>query len=641
MKTPPGPAIPLNLRSPNGRLLVTVDLDPRGQPHYSVMFDGKSVIVPSPLGLRLGKGRLLAQGLRIVGVRASSVDRHYSLVVGKTRDARDHFNQLGVRLEEAQADGGRALQLIFRAYDDGVAFRYRILALHSREVIVVEDELTGFDFADDHACWGLNLGTFLSGHEGEFHAVRASEIGEGDLFDVPLVCRTATGVCAIAEADLKDYAGAYLRGRGDGAPGVRIRLSPRLDDATVAARGRPGASVLSPWRVLLIAERAGDLIGSNLIMSLNPPSRIRDTEWIWPGKYAWDWWSGGVVSGVEQPGMNDASMMRFIDFAAEAGLQYMMIDAGWYVTGDDGEGGAAADVTRSIPEIDLPMLVEYGQRRNIGIFVWVHWKALDARMDAALALYQRLGVKGIKVDFMDRNDQEMVAFYHRLLAKAGRRRLLVDLHGAYPPAGLSRTYPHLLTQEGVMGAEYNKWSARVTATHNVTLPFTRMLLGPMDYTPGGFRSVLPGDFVARNVLPLVQTTRGHALAMYVVYDSPFMSLADTPDAYVGQPGMEFLRAVPTSWDETRFIAGEIGEFVVIARRCGNDWFVGAMTNEAARAVDVALDFLGEGRFAATIYADGDTPNALEMSERSVDRRDTVSLRLASGGGGVVEMRAYG
>ena len=376
-----------------------------------------------------------------------------------------------------------------------------------------------------------------------------------------------------------------------------------------------------------------------MITSLNPPNRIADTSWINPGKYAWDWWCGGVASGTEPGGMTDATITRFIDFAAEFGLPYMMIDAGWYVSPDGDVADPAANVTRSIPEIDLPKLVDYARRRKkIGLFVWAHWKPFDAQMDAALALYQRLGLKGIKVDFMDRNDQAMVTFYHRLLAKAAEHRLLVDLHGAYPPTGLSRTWPNLLTQEGVMGAEYNKWSARVTATHNVTLPFTRMLLGPMDYTPGGFRHVTPDDFVARDTLPLVQTTRGHGLAMYVVFDSPLVSLADTPDVYAGASGADFLRTVPTTWDETHCLAGQIGQFVVIARRSGSDWYVGAMTNEAARTLQVPLDFLGVGRFTARTYADGKSPTALAVTERSVGRDDKIELRLAPSGGGVIEIR---
>jgi alpha-glucosidase len=254
------------------------------------------------------------------------------------------------------------------------------------------------------------------------------------------------------------------------------------------------------------------------------------------------------------------------------------------------------------------------------------------QMDQALPLYARLGLKGVKVDFMDRNDQEMVAFYHRLLSKAAQHRLLVDLHGAYPPTGLARTYPNLLTQEGVMGAEYNKWSSRVTATHNVTLPYTRMLLGAMDYTPGGFHHASPASFEARNTLPSVQTTRGHGLAMYVVYDSPLVSLADTPDAYVDQPGLEFLRFVPTSWDETRFIVGEVGEFIVLARRSGDQWFVGAMTNEAARRLLVPLSFLPPGRFTAAIYGDG------RPATRSVNQDSVLELLLGSGDGAAIVLK---
>jgi alpha-glucosidase len=238
---------------------------------------------------------------------------------------------------------------------------------------------------------------------------------------------------------------------------------------------------------------------------------------------------------------------------------------------------------------------------------------------------------------MDRDDQWMVEWYHRLLRLAAEHRLLVDLHGAYPPTGIRRTYPNLLTQEGVMGAEYNKWSSRITATHNVTLPFTRMLLGPMDYTPGGFRNVKPQDFVPRDRQPLVQTTRGQALAMYVVYESPLQAVADTPDAYHGQAGLDFLKVVPASWDETRFLAGEIGHFIVIARRCGLHWFVGAMTNEEERTLEISLEFVGEGRFSATTYADGDTPSALVVTQKVTGPDDLITLKLAPSGGAAIRL----
>ncbi len=619
------------LSSPSKRIELAAALDAAGRPGYSVAFDRKTIIQPSALGFDLGAGGMVAGGFRVAKAVRTSVDRQYDVPAGKTRRARDRYNQLRLLLEA----GEHRLELTFRAYDDGVAFRYRLQAPQGNDPVLVTEELTEFVLAGDWECWCLNLMHFGTGHEGEFHPLRRATMQETDLYDVPVVCQSGDVVCAIAEADLVDYAGMCLRALGDGRPGVRVRLSPRLDDPTVAVRIDADTDLVSPWRVLMIADSPGGLIESTLIANLNPASAIDDTGWIKAGKYAWDWWSDDAVPEAGQHRKSNASIGRLIDFAAATDLQYMLIDAGWYVAnGDDLKAG---DVMRSIPGVDLPALVAYAGQRNIGLFVWVHWKALDAQMDAALHLYQRLGLAGIKVDFMDRDDQDMVAFYHRLLEAAARHRLMVDLHGAYPPTGLSRTWPNLLTQEGVMGAEYNKWSARVTATHNVTLPFTRMLLGPMDYTPGGFRNVAPQDFVARHRLPLVQTTRGQALAMYVVYESPFQAVADSPDAYLDQPGVAFMRAVPATWDETRCIAGEIGAFVVIARRSGAAWFVGAMTNEAGRTVTIPLTFLGGARFAATVYSDGDTPTAIVVTERVVGRGEAIALRLAPSGGGAIRL----
>jgi alpha-glucosidase len=319
-------------------------------------------------------------------------------------------------------------------------------------------------------------------------------------------------------------------------------------------------------------------------------------------------------------------------------LQYMLIDDGWYQnSGGGGEVRDNTDITKSIPEIDLPGLVKYAAERKVGVFVWVNWKPLNARMDEALAFYERAGIKGIKVDFMDRDDQEMVEFYHRLMQKTAEHRLLLDLHGAYRPTGLVRTYPHFLTQEGVMGAEYNKWTRRVTATHNVTLPFTRMLLGPMDYTPGGFRNKTPETFNIHDLGPEVMTTRGQALAMYVVYESPFACVSDSPESYTNQDGVDFLKQVPTTWDETRVLAGDIGQYIVIARRHGTDWYVGAMTNEQAREIKVPLDFLGGEAFSATVWADGETPTTLK--KQTADAAGPLTVNLASGGGAVVYLQA--
>ena len=624
------------LASPDGALKITVS-DSDGQARYAVAYKGKPLLAPSPLGLVMTGGSL-SHGLKITGASPATSDTTYDLVAGKARTIRDHYNQLSVDFQEPEGQK-RQLRVVVRAYDDGAAFRYVLPKQAGLDAVSIRNEETRFDFPADYRCWGLNLGKFGTSHEGEFDPVQASKIREHNLYEAPLVCQGANAAFALAEADLKDYAGLYLTGRGDGGLGVQAKLSPRRDDPQVAVRTRAGAEVVSPWRVVMVAPTAGKLIENTLLTTLSTPSKLTDTSWIKPGKTAWDWWNGPSVSGVPKSGMNDATIKRYIDFAAENGLEYMLIDDGWYLnSGGAGTVKPGADITKTIPEIDMPGLVAYAAQRKVGLWVWAHWKSMDAQMDDALALYEKWGLKGIKVDFMDRDDQQMVDYYHRLLTKAGEHRLMVDLHGAEHPTGLIRTYPHYLTQEGVLGAEYNKWSRRITATHNVTLAYTRLLLGPMDYTPGGFRNVTPAAFNPRNELPYVQTTRGQALAMYVVYDSPFSGVSDSPDTYRDSPaGLDFVSAVPTTWDETRFVTGEISQSVVVARRKGSEWWLGAMTNEAGRTVQVPLDFLGKGSFAADIRQDGATPTDLSASKRTVKRGDVLTLKLAPSGGAAVRL----
>jgi alpha-glucosidase len=316
----------------------------------------------------------------------------------------------------------------------------------------------------------------------------------------------------------------------------------------------------------------------------------------------------------------------------------MMIDEGWCL--NSGTGGAAlenADITKTKPDIDMPALVDYAAKKKVRLWLWVQWSLLDRQMDAALDQYQKWGIAGIKVDFMDRNDQQMIDYYHKLMAKAVDHKLMVDMHGAYPPAGLNRTYPNYLTQEGIMGAEYNKWSRRVTATHNVSLAYTRMLLGPMDYTPGGFRNRTPAEFEVVNSPPQVQTTRGHGLGMFVVYESPFQMVADSPDVYENAAGFDFMKMVPTTWDETRFLAGDIDDYVVVARRKGKDWYIGAMGNEKPHEISLPLKFLGDGKFKAKVWEDGATPTTLRESERAVSSTDVLELKLAPSGGAAVRI----
>jgi alpha-glucosidase len=610
-----------------------------GRPTFRLSRSGQEIIAPSALGLAFERYRQLSPGMAVETSRRGSGEDVYSLT-GKTSVVREAYRELTVGFAET---GGarRRLEIVFRAYDGGFSFRYRVPPQPSLRQLRLEGEVSEFAFPADYHCQAFNVGRFGSSHEGEFDPVRASQFRAHNLFDLPVVCETGTGgpAIAFAEADLRDYAGLYLSGRESGAQGLQARLSPRLDDPAIAVAAWVGEQGFeSPWRVVMVADTIGKLAESTLITSLSPPAD-GDYSWVRPGKYAWDWWNGPTLAAVKPAGMNDATLKAYIDFAGESGLEYMLVDDGWYPN-----SGAAAAVLPGannlawVPEIDLPGLVEYAARRKVGLWLWVHWKLLDANMEQALPLYATLGIKGIKVDFMNRDDQAMVGFYHRLLGAAAVNHLMVDLHGAFPPRGLARTWPNFLTQEGVFGAEYNKWTQRVTATHNVNLALTRNLLGPMDYTPGGFRNRTPAAFVPEAATPTVKTTRGQALAMYVVYDSPFQGVSDSPDNYRGAAGFDFVRAVPAAWDETRSISAALGEHVAVARRKGDDWYVGAMTNEAGRVVDVPLSFLPPGRYSATIWQDGKMPTDVVETVRQVAPGDRLTLRLAPSGGAVVKIR---
>jgi alpha-glucosidase len=408
-----------------------------------------------------------------------------------------------------------------------------------------------------------------------------------------------------------------------------VRVTPLPGDPNVAVRSANGLS--SAWRVVMLGDRAGDLIPSPLIGNLAPQAE-GDFSWVKPGKAAWDWWSG-PTAGVK-PNMD--FYKRFIDFAAASGFPYFLMDAGWaYGSTPCCNPDPGTDITRADPAIDMPALVKYAADRHVGLILWTHWRHIQPRMDEVLDAYQRWGIKGIKVDFTERDDQEMVTFFHDLAAGTAKRHMLLDMHGAYPPAGLQRTYPNFITQEGVMGAEWNKFSKRITPDHNVRLAYTRMLLGPMDYTPGGFHNATPDTFQVRDIMPMTQSTRGQALAMYVVYDSPLQMVSDDPEVYKGAQGFDFVKMVPTAWDETRFIGGTPETYVALARRKGNVWYVGAMTNQDGRTVDLPLSFLSKGAYSAKTWIDGNDADSLVESTSTVTAKSKVSLAMKGSGGGVI------
>jgi len=604
------------LASPNGRITLRI-ADDAGS--FSITRLGEAVIAASPLGLDLD-GQPPLGALTLESRQDSREDRVIPLVATKAATARDHY--LGTTLTFREAGGGRRLFIDARAYDDGVAFRYR---LEGQAPVRVRNERTAFVPAGDPSC----LVTPVEGaHELPFERLKISQLKTDAGYDVPVVCATPSGRThyAITQAHLEGYTGASLW--RDGAA-LRVRLSgvPRRDGPAYVSTG----GLTTAWRAVMMADRAGQLIESQLVGNLNPPPR-GDFSWVKAGKTSWDWWSG-PLEGVK-PDL--AAYKRFIDFAAESGFPYHLLDAGWaFGTGPCCDPLPTTDITRAADGIDMPALVRYAGDKGVGLLLWVHWEHLAPRMDEVLDTYARWGIKGIKVDFMNRDDQDMVAFYQRLAEATARRHLLLDLHGAYVPAGLQRTYPNFITQEGVLGAEWNKMDRRITPRHNLMLPYTRMLTGPMDYTPGGFRNATPRDFEVRASMPLTQTTRGQALAMYVVYDSPLQMVSDDPSNYRGETGFDFLRRVPAAWDETRFLAGEPGEDIVLARRSGKTWYIGAMTADQARAQQVSLGFLPPGRWRATIWQDGEVVREVRRSVRNVTRSDTLTLSLAAAGGAAV------
>jgi alpha-glucosidase len=634
--------------SPNGSVQVAVT-NPWGFLNYTVQRNGETLIAPSAPGLSFAitdpasPARSSTFGdLHITGVEQRSGVDAYRPLLGKTSQVNDAYNEVTIHAQETAAPS-RRLDLVIRAYDAGVALRLVLPQQPGITRVDLAGETTQFLFPENFACTGFNPGQADNSHEGEFDDVDAAKIRPHEMYDDPLLCRTSRGTAiAFAESDVENYPGTYFSGLGNGLMGVQTHLAAH-GGALAVSVPMTADGVKTPWRVVMMADRPEQLLESNMITDLAAPSRVADTGWIKPGLATWDWWSGPDVPNLQGDGHNDATYKLFIDQAAKMHLPYTLIDEGW----SKGSGGGgyvlpAADVTKSAPDVHLEELVAYAKERHVGLWLWLNWSALDKQMDAALTWYEKLGIRGIKVDFMDRQDQAMVEFYHRLLTKAAAHHIMVDLHGAYTPRGLERTYPNFVTQEGVMGAEYNKWSRRETAGHNVRLAYTRALLGPMDYTPGAFGNVRPADFRPKNIGPMVMTTRAQQLAMYVVYTSYFACVSDSPGAYTGAngallPGTEFFAHVPTTWDETRGIGGEFPHWIGVARRSGKDWYVGVMNDDSARDVTLALPFAAQGKWVVRQYTDGAEPKDLVIGAPSAS--GSMNLHLAASGGAVLEFHA--
>ena len=625
--------------SPNGRNAVTVAIKEKLEPYpsgkrlySSVTRDGKPLLLDSPFGLDFDNMPPLARNLVIRRQEQKEIRNTWRTVAGKSSEVLDHCREMRIFLEETEAPK-RQFEFIVRAYDDGIAFRYFLPAQSGIRDFALTSERTEFHFPANHTAWAGRQNNFIGSQEVEFDKVKLNDITPSNIVLLPLTIQAGpSSFLAITEANLTDWAGMYLTGTGTQPNTLVTTLSPLPKQPNILVRST--APRYSPWRVIMTGDRPGDMIESNLILNLSEPCAIADTSWIKPGRSAWDrWWSGDYAPDATfKLGMNTETMKYFTKFAAEMGWEYVIVDWTWYGNPEDPN----SDITKPIPEVDMEEIVRYAHSLKVNVLLWARWNHVNRQMEQAFPLYEKWGISGVKIDFMDSDDQEMVNFYERTLKLAAKHHLAVDFHGAYKPTGIRRTWPNLLTREGVLGNEYNKWSTRVTPEHSVTLPFTRMLAGPMDFTPGGFRSTTKANFKPRDTAPFVMGTRAHQLAMLVVYESPLQVLCDSPYSYRGQPGLEFLKVVPTTWDETKVVNGAIGEYVTIARRHGDKWYLGSMTDSTARKLEVPLNFLGKGEYKVHIYSDSpeseDAPDWVREETRQTSASETLTLPMVSGGG---------
>jgi alpha-glucosidase len=629
----------VTVQSPDGAIGMTISAD-GGRLAYSVTYRGKPVIEKSALGLELGKEPVLGSNVHIVVANASPIDETYSMLQGKANPVRNQCHTVSIELAENAAPS-RTLTFEVRAYNDGVAFRYVVPRQEGLQEVRLLSEKTEFRLAKDATTYPLILENFHTSYEDNYHVLPLSALHPDYLIALPLLTELP-GVAwvAITEADIDNYAGMYLQHSPRDARMLTARLAPSVEDPGLVVRAP--APMNSPWRVLMIGSEPGRLVESNLVINLNPPSAIADTSWIKPGKTAWDWWSGSYAEGVSfKPGMNTATMEHYIDFCQSSGFPYMLIDAGWAAHGT-GPNDSAADLTKTSSEIDMPAILDYAKAHNVRIWLWAHWSDINRQMDDAFPLFEKWGIAGVKIDFMNRDDQWMVNYYRRVVKAAAEHHLLIDFHGAFKPDGLRRTWPNLLTREGVMGAEYNKWSARITPDHNVMLAFTRMLAGPMDYTPGGFNNSTREEFEPRSLKPMVMGTRAHQLALYAVFESGFQMVSDYPENYKGQKEFDYIKEVPNVWDETHVVGGRPGEFISVARRKGREWYVGTINGGHANQIDVPLEFLGKGEFVAEIYSDApdaaSNPRHTVKEEKRVNSATTLHVNLVPGGGQALRIR---
>ncbi|GAB6122762.1 glycoside hydrolase family 97 protein [Dysgonomonas termitidis] len=605
---------------------------------WSVNFNKETILKPSRIAMTVKESNDVF-GINVSAQKVSrrSVDEAFEVVVPtKFRNMKDNYNEMSLTFK-----GGYAVT--FRVYNNGSAYRFET-AVPSQK-IHVENETVEFNLGGNYNTYWPKESSpnFITHCEGDFDYISVSDIPNRKYAYLPIYLSSASGTkMVIMEAGLSDYPNLFLSGtatqklNGVFPPVILEKKikegSDRNEEIVLNADyiAKTEGKRTFPWRLLIISPDDKSLLENNLVYQLSPPGVAGDKSWIKPGRISWDWWSTLNVYDVDfEAGVNTRTYKYYIDFAAKYGLEYILLDEGW--------SAGTWNIREPNKDVDVQELVRYGKTKNVGLVLWALWNPLHEDIEGILDLYKQWGIKGVKIDFMQRNDQEMVNFYENVGKAAFERHLLVDFHGAFKPSGLHRKYPNVMTYEGVYGLEHNKSSNDISPDHDLILPFTRMVAGPMDYTPGATVNATQNDFHMNFTHPMSQGTRAHQGALFIAFESPLQMFADSPSNYYKTPDFtSFIAQIPTVWDETKAIEAEAGKYLTIARRSGNKWYIASLTNWDQRKLSVNLNFIGEGKYKAEILKDGVNANRygsdFKIETKDVSGGQTLEINMAKGGG---------
>lgn len=633
----------VSVPSPDGKLVIRLEKE-NDSPAIVIDFNGKHLVEPSPIGFELDEVTF-GPGVRFVKGRQTSIVDDYEMPVGKASHIHSVSNQQVVKMKSPD---GKIIEIHLRAFDDGVAFRYVFPGQEGWDSLKIKSERMEIRPTGNPDLKAMYLPGIRCSHEAPYVTKPLDQHAEGKTADMPVFLNFGNeAFLALTEAMVVDYAGMQLVIR-DGV--IKGMLSPRLDQPEYAVI--TDLPHRTPWRVFLVSDRAGALMESNILTTLCDPCQ-EDYSWIKPGKSTWMWWNGyQAPESVKDDDIGTYNLnisKYYIDFCSRNGIDYHSItglmrpdggEVNWYYNegstpGSPKEGDNAKE---PYPGYDIGQVCNYAREKGVRMRVWIHWSTLAQDIEGTFKKFREWGIDGMMVDFMDRDDQEMIDYETRFLELAMKYHLHIQFHGASKPSGLQRTYPAEFTRENTLNYEVYKWDSdrRMGADHDLNMPFTRCLAGPTDYHLGGFRSVPYDAYQVTPMHPSVTSTRCHMLGMYVVLESALQLVSDAPEAYEGQPGFEFIKEVPVTWDETRVPLAEMDEYVVFARRKGDTWYLGAIGNLSPHDLSVPLDFLGDGAYTLDLYSDAPDadkdPNQLTESAGQVRRSDTLEVSLAASGG---------